>query len=261
MMTLHWPFLKIAALGGAIAIASPVAWAEDPLQERTAEFYPLPRGGALTIEGADGSIHIYGWNEPRVRIAALRNAYTDARLHEIRVETNAEPAAITVHASVPPAHGIFADRSGTVDFTVNVPETARLELKLKNGEIIIEGLRGGSAHAELMNGKITALNCIAQVRAHTATGALELFYQWWENYPATFDFSIGYGTIRTLIPIGAKFRVDAAMAHGRIGNGFGFKNPSGAGPGQSLEAATSPDAPVALHFRDGGGNISIDSWR
>ena len=258
MTTLHRS-LKFILLALALAIFS--ARADEPLREQTEKLYPLPRGGAVTIEGTDGSIHVYGWNEPRVRIVALRLAYTAPRLHEIAVETAAQPASVSVRTHIPPAHGIFADRSGTVDFTIVAPETARLELKLVNGEITLQGLRGGSAHAELVNGKITALNCVARVRAHSVTGALEVFREWWENFPASFDFSVGYGTIRARFPESAQFRVDAETAVGHVSNGFGFKNPARPGRGGKLEAATAADAPVVLHFRTGGGNISIDSFR
>ena len=165
--------------------------ANDPLQESTEAFFPFARDGTLTVENTDGSIHIYGWNEPRVRLVALRKAYTASRLHEIRVETNAQPASIAVRTRIPVASGFFADRSGTVDYTIVVPETARLEkLSLVNGEIAIQGLRGGNANAEIVNGKITALNCFAHVRGRAVNGAMEAFFDWWEDLPARFDYVI-----------------------------------------------------------------------
>ena len=141
-----------------------VALAEDPLQNETEEFFPLPLNGTVTLENTDGSIHIYGWSEPRVRLAALRKAYTQPRLQQIRVETRAGPAALAVRTIIPKATGFFADRSGTVDYTLNVPEPARLKLKLANGEITLDGLRGAHVDLELVNGRIVALNCYAHVR-------------------------------------------------------------------------------------------------
>ncbi len=258
MTTLHRPAKFVLA---ALTLSLLSAQAEKPLQQETESSYPLPPDGSIRIEAGDGSIQIYGWKESRVRVAALRNAYTAARLQQIEVATDPRPRAISVQALIPPARGIFADRSGTVDLFVNVPDTARLELKLVNGEISLQGLRGGSAHAELVNGKITALNCVARMRAHSITGALEVFRDWWENFPATYDFSVGYGTIRARFPEGAQFRVDAETANGHVSNEFGLKKPTTRGPGEKLEAATAADAPVTLHFRTDGGNISIDSFR
>ncbi len=252
-------FLRIFSL--AFAFAAVCARADDPLREQTEQFFPLQLNGAISLENTDGSIHVFGWYEPRVRLAALRNAYTAPRLRQIRVETRAQPASLAIRTVIPAAHGFFADRSGTVDYTLNVPETAHLTLKLGNGEVTLQGLRGGSATIELRNGRVTASNCFARVAAHSRNGVMEVFYEWWENLPAAFDYTIEHGRIGALLPTGAQFRVNAATANGRIGNGFGFKNPPGGEAGQKLEAATTPNPPVSLRLRTGGGNISIDRWR
>ncbi|MBA3831840.1 MAG: hypothetical protein H0X34_08105 [Chthoniobacterales bacterium] len=236
------------------------ARAEDPLQAQSEDLFPLPLDGAVTLENGGGSFHIFGWYEPRVRLVALRKAYTAARLEQIRIEKKAEPAALAVRTIIPPAKGFFADRSGTVEYTVTVPETAHLKIKLGAGEITLQGLRGGRAEIELTNGRIIALNCYAQVRAHSVNGVAEAFYEWWENLPAKFDYVLQHGRIGARLPATAQFRVDAQTANGRIGNGFNF-TPQTEGDGQSLEAATRKDAPLAFHFRTGGGNISIDSFR
>ncbi len=237
-----------------------VAHAEDPLQAQSEDYIPLPLNGNITLENGGGSFHIFGWYEPRVRLVALRKAYTAARLEQIHIEKKTEPSSLAVRTVIPAASGLFADRSGTVDYTLNVPETAHLRLKLVTGEITLQGLRGGRAEIELTNGRIIALNCFAQVRARSSNGVMEVFYEWWENIPTTFDYALKSGRIGARLPALAQFRVDAQTANGRIGNGFNFK-PQPNGRGQSLHAATAADAPVALHFRTGGGNISIDSFR
>ena len=254
--TLHWilfPILVSSLLGW-----SAVARADDPLQDQSEQFFPLAVDGTVTLENTDGSIHIYGWYEPRVRLAALRKAYTQPRLQQIRVETRAGPAALAVRTIIPKATGLFADRSGTVDYTLNVPEPARLKLKLANGEITLQGLRGANVDVALVNGRITALNCYAQVRARSRNGVMEAFLEWWENLPATFDYALQHGRIGVRLPGGARFRVNARTGNGRIHQEFQLAAPRNAGSGQSLEAATAPDAPVSLGLTTGGGNISLD---
>lgn len=211
----------------------------------------------MTLEHTDGSIHIYGWNEPRVRLTALCRAYTAPRLQQIRVEAKSEPASLAVRTIIPAAPGLFADRSGTIDYTVTVPETAQLKLKLVNGEVTLHGLRGGSADIDLVNGRITAFNCYARVQARSIHGAMDVFYDWWENLPAAFDWAIQHGRLGVRLPIYAHFTVDAETASGRIGNGFKFQ-PANNGPGQALKAKTAPDAPVSFVLRSGGGNIRLD---
>ncbi len=244
----------------ALVLAAPNLRAEDPLLAQTEEFFPLPLNGAITLENSGGSFHIFGWYEPRVRLVAVRRAYTAARLAEIRVEKKLDPSALAVRTVIPPASGLFADRSGTVDYILNVPEMAHLRVQLGTGEVLVQGLRGGHAEIELTNGRVVAANCFAEVRAHSTNGVLEVFYEWWENLPASFDFTLRHGRLGARLPAGAQFRVDAQTTNGRIGNGFGFK-PETHEPGQSLQGATAPEPPVTLKFRTGGGNISIDSWR
>ena len=110
------------------------------------------------------------------------------------------------------------------------------------------------------DGRVFVTNCFAQVKARSVNGAMDLFYEWWENAPATIDFALQHGRIGAHLPAGAQFRVDAQTTHGRIGNGFQLI-PQNTGDGQSLSGATAPTAPATFQFRTGGGNIGIDSFR
>jgi hypothetical protein len=248
-------------LVGLLVGSGAVVRADDPLQDQSEQFFSLALDGTITLENTDGSIHIYGWDVPRVRLAALRKAYSESRLRQIRVETRAEPAGLVIRTTVPKVSGWFADRSGTVDYTLNVPEPARLKLKLANGEIILQGLRGANVDVALANGRITLLNCYAQVRARSTNGVMEAFFEWWENLPAMFDCALQRGRIGVRLPAGARFRVNARTGNGRIHQEFRFAAPRNVGSGQLLEAATTPDAPVSLGLSTGGGNIGIDVIR
>jgi hypothetical protein len=247
-------FLLILA---ALLCFSENAFAEQPLQMQTENFFSLPLDGTITIDHGDGSIHIFGWYQPRVRLATLRKAYTKARLSQIEVATIAKPASLDIRTIIPKAPGFFADRSGTIDYTLNVPETARLNLKLGNGEISLQGLRGGNAAIDFMNGRLLAINCFAKVRAHSVNGVMEVFFEWWENLPATFNYVLERGRIGARLPAVAQFRADAATASGGIENGFGFKK-TYPGNGEALKASTATSPSISLFLRTGGGNISID---
>jgi hypothetical protein len=253
--------ILFSVLAGLLVGSSAVVRAEVPLQKQSEQFFSLALDGTITLENTDGSIHIYGWYEPRVRLAALREAYSASRLRQIRVETRAEPTVLAVRTIVPKVSGWFADRSGTVDYTLNVPEPAHLKLKLANGEIILQGLRRANVDVSLVNGRITALNCYAQVRASSSNGVMEVFFEWWENLPAMFDYALRRGRIGVRLPGGARFQVNARTGNGRIHQEFKLGKPANVGPGQVLKAATAPDAPVSLGLRTGGGNISLDAIR
>ncbi len=250
-------FLRLFFLALLLA---PHIRASDPLHSQTEQFFSLPLDGSINLENLDGSIHIYGWYQPRVRLAMLRNAYTASRLQQIRVETKSAAASLDIRTLIPPEHGLFADRSGTVDYTLDVPETAHLKLKLGSGEVTLQGLRGGRAEIALTNGRVFTINCYARVEAQAVTGAMDVFYEWWENAPALFALTLQHGRIGARIPARAQFRVDAQTGSGSIGDDFHFKaQPNESG--ESLQAATKPNAPLEFHFRTASGNISIDSFR
>lgn len=248
----------------AISLAAFFVWpahAEGPLQFATEQFFPFQSGGAVAIENTDGAIDIYSWREPRVRLAVLREAYTEPRLHQIEVATESRAQSLAIRTIVPPVHGLFADRSGTVEYTVAVPQTTRLNLSLNNGAITLHDLRGGTAQVALENGRVTASNCYARVQAHSRTGVLELFLPWWENLPAAFDYQISQGRIVVRLAGNARFRVDAQTRDGQIYNEFGLGAARRAGGGETLRRASAPAPPLSLRLRTGGGNIKIDKFR
>ncbi|MEO5717837.1 MAG: hypothetical protein ABIR29_04615 [Chthoniobacterales bacterium] len=87
------------------------------------------------------------------------------------------------------------------------------------------------------------------------------FFEWAENLPAIFDFSLERGRIRVGLPGTAPFRIEARTGQGRIHHGFAFAPATDAGPGQVLEAATAPAPLVSLGLRIGNGNISLEPVR
>ncbi len=238
-----------------------VAQAEDPLQKTSEEFFPLALDGTITLDHSDGAIHIYGWYEPRVRLLAVRKAYTAERLEQIRVETKSAPDSLGLRTVIPAASGLFADRSGTIDYTLSVPEPARLKLKLSNGEISLEGLRGAKVDLELRNGRVFVRNCFAQVRARARDGALEALFEWWENLPATFDYALERGRIRVRLPLATPFRVEARTGQGPIHHQFPIPPAQAAGSGEILEAATTKDPLLSLGLRIRRGNIRLEAIR
>jgi hypothetical protein len=251
---------RLLTLFFASALLVSCAQRSDPLQAQTEQFFPLPLDGAITLENGGGSIHVYGWYEPRVRLVALRQAYTQRRLRGIRIETKSQPTGLAIRTIIPRPRGFLADRSGTVDYSLNVPEPSHLHLRLRDGEIILSGLRGGSADISLTNGRVTAWNCFARVRGHSVNGVFEAFFQWWENLPARFGYTLGHGRIAVLLPAEARFQVDAQTTNGRIHNDFHL-SPIDSGAGQKLTGATAPNPPLSLGLRTGDGNINVDLVR
>ena len=253
-----WSFASLLIL---VACSAADARADAPLEKQTEQFLPLQPGAAVKLVNIDGAIQVFAWREPRLRLATLRRAYTAARLQQLGLTTETRGNQVIIQTVMPEVHGLFADRSGTIDYTVTVPETTPLRLKLRTGEITLHDLRGGSAQIELGNGRLTAWNCFARVEAHAGTGTMQAFFPWWENLAAAFDYHIGYGRLDLRLPPEARFRIEAETADGGIHDEFGLPVRRETQRGQSLRGATEPDPPLSLGLHIRLGNISIDKLR
>ena len=254
--TRNFASLLIVVVGVAAS-----ARADEPLEKQTEQFLALRPGAAVTVVNVDGAIEVFAWREPRLRLATRRRAYTAQRLQQLGLTTETQADGVIIRTVMPAVRGLFADRSGTIDYTVTLPEMTPLRLKLKTGEIILHDLRGGSAQIELGNGRITAWNCFARVEAHARTGTLQAFFPRWENLAAAFDYHVGYGRVDVRLAPAARFRIEAETADGGIHDEFGLAVVHETERGQSLHGATAPDPPLSLGLHISLGNISIDKTR
>src|SRR6185437_14050098 len=100
------------------------------------------------------------------------------------VDVKATQNSVTITTTFPPRKNALSDRSGTVDYIIIVPQTARIaDLRLTNGELLVEGLRGGgSATAHLVNGWLAGHNCFGDLNLTVETGRLDVAFDWWENH-------------------------------------------------------------------------------
>ena len=233
----------------------------EPIADRSEQFFDLPLTGEIKVENTDGTIDVIGWYKPRVRLVTVRRAYTAERLQQIKVETASSSDSLSIRTIIPTVKGLFADRSGTVGYIITVPEPSRLALKQANGEVNLQGLRDARATVELTNGRITALNCYAEIEARSATGLMEIFFDWWENLPLNFNYLLGRGRMIAKLPASAAFRVSARTGDGRIHNSFGLPAPLEQNHGQTLSAVNGSDPVASLGMSVDHGNISIEATR
>ena len=153
----------------------------------------------------------------------------------------------------------LSDRSGTVEYIVTVPHTIRIaKLDLVNGEILVEGLRGGSATAHLVNGLLVAHNCFGDLDFILVNGRLEVAYDWWEHAKFSVKLSSSYGNISALIPNDASVRIIARTGTGRIANTFETQDETPSERVHSLDFATEPEPGTAFEMNSTSGNIRIE---
>jgi len=210
----------------AISILS-TCWAQEEgvLEEIVEQTYRIDPGATLSIRNIDGSIRIYGADIPELKLHAVKKAYRQERLQQIRVDVSAQPNAVSIETRFPPKPKWgFSDRSGTVDYILVLPQTCSISrLELITGEVLIEGMRGNNVHASLVNGRMFGHNCFGDVHLAVTNGGLDVGYHWWEHGSFSVDAEIVNGNVRAFIPGEASFHLLATSVNGNVASDFSDK--------------------------------------
>jgi hypothetical protein len=248
----HWLAPLCLVLGGC-------GDSNQPLERIFEHTYPIDQNAAISLSGIDGSLQVYGSPKPEVHLQAITKAYTAARLDAISMDVVAQPSSFTIETKMRPTKKwSWSDRSGTVEYILVVPDTARItRLALTNGEILLAGMEGGSAQVELGNGRIFVRNCFADVRVTAATGALIVLYDWWTSHKFAVDVQIADGNLFAIIPSESSFRLIAETPNGKIGNDFAEKEQRTGATVTKVDQVVGPSPQSTIRLRADDGNIKI----
>jgi hypothetical protein len=248
----------VAALLTTVAPLAPAGAAVEALEDTIEQKYAVDPDATLSMSNTDGAIRIYAAETSEIFIKATKRAYTAERLKGIAVDVQASGKSVVIGTTFPPRKNALSDRSGTVDYTVIVPQAINItELKLVNGEITLEGLRGGSARVHLTNGWVTGRDCFANLDLTVETGRLDVIYGWWENFKFSVKGSSATGIIRAILPSDASVTLNASSDTGRISNAFGPKETGSNDVIRSLNTVFGSNAEAVIELKAGRGDIQI----
>lgn len=243
----------------AALLVACVAFAAEPYEDVVEKTFPLDPAGSFRLQGIDGSAFIYGTDSSEVKIVATKKAFSIARLNQIEIRIEKKGDALKVETLAPPkARGILSDRSGTVDFVITVPQTARIAaVDLPNGEILIDGMRGRGVAVALGSGRLVTRNCFCDQTLRLQTGVLELQFDWQEERAVTLDAAIGAGNVRALIPDDAEFELNAVAEHGQVASDFSASENRKRGGVSEVHERFGANPATKLNVRAKNGNIRI----
>jgi DUF4097 and DUF4098 domain-containing protein YvlB len=228
---------------------------EDTIEQS----YKIEPGTSISIKSVDGSIHVYGSPASEITVQATKRAYTLKRLKQIAVNVSVQAGAVAIETNFPkePRWGLF-DRSGTVDYTIVVPDTASIStLELANGEVSVEGMRGQSVHAHLGTGRLVDHNCFSNVDVTVGSGTLTMAYEWWEPGKFSVQANIANGNAIAFFPSDAVFNLIAETVHGRIASDFAPEGERRAEPTAKINMSVNGGGDVAIKLGATEGNIKI----
>jgi hypothetical protein len=246
-----------ACLGVFLAACSS-ALAGGIVDDTTEERYTVGANPTLTVRNTDGRIYVYGSEDNVIEVKIYKRAFTKERLDKITPQISLEGDAMTITTSYPPVEqGLFADRSGTVEYTILVPQTCVVsKLELAQGEIQVQGLRGTGVDAHLTNGRLIVKNCFTPMRLALGSGGIDISFDWWEETGFVLDADIGKGDAGLRFPPTAAFQLDAVTLTGHVRN-YLLEDAEHAEDTQHMQTPIGGGSDVRLNIRTNDGNIRI----
>ena len=228
------------------------------LEDIVRQGYDLSPTATVSVRNTDGRIFIYGSSDDRLEIMALRRALSKERLEAIKIAVSIENDVAVIDTIYPPASkGLLADRSGTVDYVICVPQRCTLaKVELARGEVLIEGISGERIEARLGRGRLHVRNCFSAVRVSVGEGRLDAFFGWWNGGAFSLRAEAEHGELRVALPPGAALQVDAEATRGRVVDRYA--DSAQRNQGRILKMKIGGDSPVEFHLRTTEGNIELE---
>ena len=261
MKNIRYALRKIALTTTVLFLGSLIASslrAGEVLEDVVEKRFPLAPSGTFSLRAIDGTVEIFGTDSPEVKIVAVKKAFSPERLNAIAIRVDARQNVVNIETTPPPVPGHhFSDRSGTVEYTINIPQTARIaRIELPNGELVIDGMRGASIAANLSSGQLVTHNCFCDQTIHVNQGELNVFFDWMEERPISIEAKIEDGNLSARLPTDAAFHLQAVAKEGHVASDFSpMENRKG--DDSEINEVIGDDATTKLSFRAGEGNIHV----
>ncbi len=248
--------ITFAVVSSLVANALPAGEVLEDVVERR---FPLDPSGTFSLRAIDGTVEIFGSDSREVKIVAVKKAFSLERLNAITMRVDARPDAVNIETTPPPQpRHRFSDRSGTVEYTINIPQTARIaRVELPHGQLVIDGMRGASIAASLGRGQLAIHNCFCDQTIHVNQGGLNVFFDWLEERPIAIEAVIEDGNILAHIPTDATFQLRALAKQGHVSSDFSPMESHKRGDASEINEVIGDAPATTLSFRANEGNIHI----
>lgn len=243
----------------AMLFSAAKVWAGAPLEALFEKTLPLAADAEVRIRNTDGEIYVYGSEVNELKVYARKRSYSKARLEAIEVRVSIEGDKATIDTIYPPTpNGLsLRDRSGTVDYTILLPQNATIpQIELVNGEILLSGLRGPAVHVRLTNGIIYAFDCFTALQLRAKQGGIDISYNWWETGDLSLDAELEQGKVRVALPPDPSVQLEVHSQSGQISNAFGQE--LGQGGGQNLRTTIGADGGAEFQIRTESAGVRIE---
>lgn len=225
--------------------------------ERFEQTYPLNASGRVSVSNINGSITIETWDNPQVKLEAVKIADSKERLSEVEIKIDAQQNSFSVKTDY---DNMRRSRNGDknrndgklqVEFHLIVPRGAILdEIETVNGSVSISNAEN-LTKASAVNGEVKATNLRGTANLSTVNGTVEADF---DQLQAGSRISLNTvnGTVNLTIPSDANATVKADTLNGNINNDFGLPVRKGQYVGRNLYGRIgSGDVQIRLNSVNG----------
>lgn len=195
------------------------------LEETIEETLPFAAGSLLEVDNTNGSIEISVWDRNEIHIEAEKKVRTRGgqdpaeALEALQVIIEQTSGGVRIDTEYPRSDGWWSrGASMSVDYRIQVPAQADLDLDTVNGKVSVEGVRGDLSLAST-NGGITVENSGGRVDARTTNGGIDVELE--EVLDGEdMSFRTTNGGISLALPGTARASVNARTTNGGINTDF-----------------------------------------
>lgn len=133
--------------------------------------FDMRPGERLTVDNANGSVEIRGWEQNKIEVSGYKYAATDDALKALRVEVSVSGGVAQVRSHRPSAlRGNWG-----VHYVIRAPRKVNLDrIASSNGAIRVEDIEG-AARLSTSNGAVNIIRVRGHVDASTSNGSVELY--------------------------------------------------------------------------------------
>ncbi len=230
--------------------------APNDAREEFHQTYPLAVNGRLSLSNVNGDVRITAWDQNEVKIDAVKHSSDAEKVKGTRIVVDANPDSISIESKYEHDSSWFGfhNSPAAVDYTIQVPRSARLDkISLVNGSLTISNV-GGGVQASCVNGGINAEGISGNVEMKSVNSSVHVSVAKVASNIALHSVN---GGVMLTIPSDSKAEITASSVNGSISNDFGLNVNKGAYVGRKLSGRLGSGG-TQISLKTVNGSISIN---
>ncbi len=229
--------------------------------ERFEQTYSLNPNGRVSVSNVNGSITIEAWDNPQVKLEAVKIGDSKESLDEVEIKVDAKADSFSVEADYlnlrrEGEKGWKNARKLEVQFRLMVPRTAFLDqIETVNGSVTVSNFTNYTK-VSAVNGNVNATNLRGTANMETVNGTVEADFDRLES-GSKISLETVNGRVNLIIPSDSNATMRADTVNGSIKNDFGLPVRKGEYVGKDLYGRIgNGDVQIKLSSVNGGLSIA-----